>query len=98
MILFNDHTMKSTLLNFIERRNVSYISHFDISIHEPDNIEYITAFTAQAQVFHGTFTMTLVIPIMITMLSGERINCNNSSILETSIMIMIIIMVNNHNE
>ena len=64
-----------------------------ISIFEPDDIAYITIFAAQAQVFHGTIIMTLVIPITITMLSGERINYNNLSILVTSILIMAMMMI-----
>ena len=65
-----------------------------ISIYEPDD----TIFATQAPVFLGTITMTLVIPIMMTMLSREQINYNNSSILEISIIIMIIMIVSNQPE
>ena len=96
-VLITHNTMTSTFASLNEEMYAKFTS-VAISIYEPDDIAYITIFTAQDQVFHDTTIMTLVIPIMITMLSGERIIYNNSSILETSIMIMIIIIENNHSE
>ena len=42
-----------------------------------------------------TIIMTLVLTIMILMLYGARINCNNSCVLITSIMVLAITIVHN---